>query len=261
MTKKLDSLGLALYEDGPEDGPVLVLGHALGGTWRIWDQAVSSLVSKFRVIRWDLPGHGDSKTLEAPRTMGHVADLLVSALEQVGIVKFHVGGISFGGTASLSVAQKYPEKVLSLAMLDSGVSSGDSATWVQRAALVRQRGTEAIVDDTMERWFTEDFVNGPGRDIYEEIRTAYIGQDREGFAACCDVLAVTDLGSAPVTVKVPVLILSGEKDAGMTPKMVDELGDLFVNCTISKVIVPGLKHLTCVEAPLLVANAIADNAN
>ncbi|MBI0316380.1 alpha/beta fold hydrolase, partial [Streptomyces javensis] len=44
--------------DGPEDGPVLVLGPSLGTTWHMWDRQIPELSRHWRVLRFDLPGHG-----------------------------------------------------------------------------------------------------------------------------------------------------------------------------------------------------------
>lgn len=256
MSHERTASGIAFYEDGPSDSPALVLGHALGANSQIWNDVVERLAGPLRIIRWDLPGHGSSATLSAPLTMKHVAELLSHALNEIGVEKFHIGGISFGGTAALALAQHFPDRVRSLAMFDAGTKTGTAQMWHERAALVRTQGTKAIVEDTMERWFTKDFYLGEGKYVCQRIREAYVECDPEGFAACCEVLAETNLAGAPPQISCKTLLVTGEYDAGMKPSQLDLLGADFSRAAVTSMVIPGTKHLTCVQAPEQVSEAL-----
>lgn len=256
MTHEINHSGLAFFEDGQQGNPVLVLGHALGADHRIWDQTTEALKDKFHIWRWDLPGHGSSAVLSDPLTMDHVVHLLVSGLEEQGITQFHVGGISMGGMAALATAASYPERVQSLAVLDAGPVLLPHSTWNERAALVRAEGTAAIVDATMSRWFTTDFLLGEGSQLCEQIRERYIGCDREGFARCCEVLAATDLRDSLQLVSARTLLLTGAEDEGMSPEALLELESSLSNAAVTTEVVQSTKHLTCVQAPERVTAAL-----
>ena len=250
---------LAFYEDGRADGAAVVLGHSLGSDHRVWDEVAAALSANWRVVRWDMPGHGNSEILQGSATMENLASLVLDGLDQIGVDGFHVVGISLGGMISLALTQAAPERVLSLAMLDSGPALKPPEPWLARAQQVRAEGMGALAEPTMDRWFTPKFREGKHSDRYLRTLEAFLSCNPEGYAQCCEIIATTDLWPDVEKVTQPTLLLTGEEDAGMTPAQERELADALPGASGRFEVLSDARHMTCVEHPELVAAALAAN--
>lgn len=252
---------LRLTIEGDVGAPVLVLGHSLGSSHVMWDDVVAMLRRKVRVVRYDLPGHGGSACAprDRPLDMDRLVAALLRSLDAVGVGDFHLAGLSLGGLVTLSTAERVPERVLSASVMSSGPVNLPRDVWVDKAALVRREGTAAVVDATLERWFSPDFASGRGADRVARIRREFLRCSDEGYAQCCEVLQTTDarpgLGSLPM----PVLLVSAEGDAALPWAAADELAATIsdgASDDVTVVHVPGARHMSAVEQPELVADAL-----
>ncbi|MDN3028085.1 alpha/beta fold hydrolase [Streptomyces sp. S.PB5] len=119
-----------LYYDisGPEDAPLLVLGPSLGTSLALWDPYVGFLTEEFRILRYDLPGHGASPTqvLEDPlpgrTTVADLADLVLALVHEQGRESFAYAGVSLGGAIGTQLALAHPDRISALALLCSGAA-------------------------------------------------------------------------------------------------------------------------------------------
>ncbi len=248
---------LAFYEDGLTDAPAVVLGHSLGSDHRVWDEVTAALSGSWRIIRWEMPGHGESRRLTTKATMSHLVDQVLAGLDQIGVSEFHAGGISLGGMVSLALAQREEKRVLSLAMFDSGPALPPPEPWLERAQQVREQGMASLADATMDRWFTPEFREGPNAGRYLRTLEAFLACDPEGYAQCCEIIASTDLRPKLSRVRQPTLLLTGDQDAGMTPGQAEDLAQVLPGARgLFEVVAPS-RHMTCVEHPQVVAAALA----
>jgi pimeloyl-ACP methyl ester carboxylesterase len=60
----LDGATIAYSLEGPEDAPVLLFCNSLGTTMSMWEEQAAFFKSQYRVLRYDVPGHGDSSSPE-----------------------------------------------------------------------------------------------------------------------------------------------------------------------------------------------------
>lgn len=234
----------------------LVLGHALGSSREMWDEVLPLLPEELPVILWEQPGHGESGLLSVTGPNAQdIAAALNSALVDLGITEAHIAGLSLGGMVSLAYAEEYPEDTLSLGILGSGPALPHAQNWFDRAHLVEQNGLSGLVDGTMERWFTPGFSEGSGRTHVAKIRDIFLETDPAGYAQCCRVLANTDLSTGVDLVSAPALVLTGEDDQGTPPSAALQLATDLAS-PLPVVIVEDARHLTAVEQPGPVANAL-----
>lgn len=98
--------------DGPDDAPVLILGPSLGTTWHMWDRQIADLSRRWRVFRFDLPGHGGAPALPAT-SVAELADRLLATLDGLGIQFFGYAGCSIGGAIGVELALRHPHRVAS----------------------------------------------------------------------------------------------------------------------------------------------------
>ncbi|MGW0855104.1 alpha/beta fold hydrolase, partial [Streptomyces sp. NPDC002690] len=98
--------------DGPEDAPVLVIGPSLGTTWHMWDRQIPDLSQHYRVLRYDLPGHGGAPARPAV-SVAELGDRLIATLDSLGVQRFGYAGCSIGGAIGADLALRHPHRVAS----------------------------------------------------------------------------------------------------------------------------------------------------
>mgnify|MGYP002735267465 CR=1 FL=1 len=237
------------------EGQTLVLGHALGADRHMWDEVLALLPNNLDVILWEQPGHGNSRLLqESKPSVNTTADVLAAALAELQVGQAHLAGLSLGGMTALAFAERHPGMLKSVSIMDAGPVLEPAEAWRQKATQVREEGLEPLVDGTMERWFTPDFLDTPE---VTRTRETFLTTSPEGYAQCCEIIANTDLRGELGEVDVPALVLTGEGDAGMTPMQAAALGAELPQAQ-DPVVVPDARHLTAVESPARVAEALVE---
>ncbi|MEV0185962.1 alpha/beta fold hydrolase [Streptomyces sp. NPDC050625] len=202
---------------GPDDAPPLILGPSLGTSKAVWEPQLPSLTRRFRVLRFDLPGHGGSATEllcdsgPGRTTVEDLASLVLSVVEHHGWDRFHYAGISLGGAIGAHLAVHSPTRVASLALVCSSAHFGAAEPWYERAALVRSEGTGPLLATSAGRWFaTAATADTPfGRRLLGNLADA----DPAGYAACCDALAAYDLRADLSRISAPTVVVGGSHDA------------------------------------------------
>ncbi|WP_335938900.1 alpha/beta fold hydrolase [Streptomyces sp. PTD5-9] len=212
---------------GAADAPPLILGPSLGTSRAVWEPHLPSLTRRFRVLRFDLPGHGGSPTalLRDPApgrtTVEDLASLVLGLADHHGWDGFHYAGISLGGAIGTHLAAFHPERVASLAAVCSSAHFGAADPWRRRAELVRREGTAPLLPNVPDRWFaTAATANTPlGRRLLGNLAEA----DPAGYAACCDALAAWDARSALARITAPTLVIGGSHDTATPSEHAEEL--------------------------------------
>jgi len=238
--------GIALHHriDGPYDAPVLVLGPSLGTDLHLFDAQVAAFVDRFRIVRYDLPGHGGSAAPDGPRTMADLADAVVALLDRLGIERAHHVGVSIGGAIALQLALDHPGRATGLTVIASAARFADPDSWPQRAATVRKEGTEAMLGSRPGTWFVHSFA---GTDEAERLLGMLRATGDEGYAACCEAIAGFDVRGRLPGIGVPVLAVAGAEDPATPPEMVRVIADGVRDGRFE--IVDGAAHLLNVEKP------------
>ena len=249
-------MNLAHRTDGPESKPVLVLASSLGTSWELWDAQIGSLVRDFRVIRFDPPGHGRSPIPDAPVTVESLADGVVEFLDAVELERVSFCGLSLGGMVGMALAIRAPERVDRLVLCCTAAHLGPAEGWHERAKVVRMRGTSAIAEAVIGRWFTERFRSeSPG--TVASFREMLERTPAEGYAACCEAIAGWDARSAVSAIRAPTLVISGEDDVATPPE-----DGAFLAASIpgaDLVVLPACGHLANLERTDLFTRALLEH--
>ncbi|MBZ8178387.1 alpha/beta fold hydrolase [Corynebacterium poyangense] len=265
MTESENTWLLDTAVDGPAEAPTIVLGHSLGSSLTMWDEVVPLLSSDFQVVRYNLPGHGGAAVapLDRPCTMADILAALARTLQHLGVVDFHLAGLSFGGATALAAGIAHAagdpdyHNLKSISVMSSGPVNAPLDQWSQKIATVRSSGTESLVDATFERWFSDNAaITHP--EMVRKIREAFLECDDAGYAQICEVLGSTDLSNEVSSISVPTLLISAEHDGGLPWDKADELAlKIAENSTPVRITkLAGVKHMSAVERPSEVAEAL-----
>jgi 3-oxoadipate enol-lactonase len=214
MKIKANGITINYQIDGPEGAPWIVFSNSLATSTAMWDEQAAALKDSFRVLRYDQRGHGGT---EVPAGRYPFDTLLADALgllDALGIGKAHFAGLSMGGATALGLAERHPDRFDRIIVCDSPCQSTPQSAqqWEERIVIAKDKGIDALVDPTVNRWFPPETVakNPP---YLDKIRAMFRATPVNGFIGCAAALADHDYASAITSVKHPVLFLVGEKDA------------------------------------------------
>ena len=243
---KVSPNGTAYDLVGPVDAPCVVLIHGLGLSRALWDTHLSAFAG-FQVLRYDLYGHGESAAWSGVTSLTVYADQVAGLMDHLGIASAHIVGFSVGGMINRRFALDYPDKVLSLAILNSPHDRGAQAQAAveARALAAREQGAFATFDAAVKRWFTTEHVaTGAGPALVRAWREQV---DDESYAQTSWVLAhgVRELIAPDVAIVAPTLVMTCENDVGSTPQMSRDIAAEIAGAEV--VIVPMYKHLGLLE--------------
>jgi 3-oxoadipate enol-lactonase len=202
--------------EGKSDAPALVLSHSLGATLETWDPQAHALAQHFQLVRYDLRGHGRSPVPPGPYDIDDLGVDLLALLDRLGIARAHLCGLSLGGMVSLWVASHYPERVDRLVVCCTSARLGPASAWAERAALVRAKGTAAVADAVVARWFTPEFqAREPERVAL--MRAMIAATPAVGYADCCGAIERMDLRPYLGAIRAPSLAIAGAEDSAIPP--------------------------------------------
>lgn len=228
--------------DGDEGSPTLVLGPSLGTDLHLFDAQVAAFADRFRILRFDLPGHGESPDPDGDLT---IADLGAAVVDVVGDHPFHYAGVSLGGAIGQWLAA-HTDRLQSLAVLATAARFPNPDQWPERAATVRENGTEAMVASRTGTWFVEDFARRDP-DGAERLLDMLRATSAEGYAACCLAIGGHDVRSDLASISVPALAVAGADDPATPPSCLHEIADGIPGARYEEV--PGTAHLLNAERP------------
>lgn len=241
--------GIEIHYDfsGPEQADVVTLSHALMADGRMWDQQLKSLES-FRVLRYDLRGHGQSGCSGAPYDFNLLADDLRALWDHLKIDCTHFVGASLGGMIGLEIATTTPERIASLTLCGTrgnGASSNRTDSRDERIEVLQSQGVSALVDSVLSDWFSDRFRKKSSDAV--KLATEMIeGTSVDGVIGCTKAIEAQDHLPLIPSIKLPCLIAAGEEDL-TTP--IKEAFDLHVGIDGSDmVVIPKTRHLANVEA-------------
>ena len=244
--------GRRLYYDlaGPENGPVVCITHSLasdGGSWA--EQAPALLQAGFRVLRLDMRGHGGSDPVAGDYTMSELAGDVTAVLDALGMARVHYIGLSIGGMIGQAFALERGDKLISALWCDTLPASpaGAAEIWAPRIKAVRAANSlEPIAEASMDRYLSPAFrAKNPGR--WKQLRDTVIGTTPQGYLGCS--AAILDFNFVPrlPSVKLPVLVVCGEEDAGTPASENRRLAGLVPGARYEEI--AGMRHFPNVEAP------------
>lgn len=240
---------------GRSDGPPVVLSNSLGTTMAMWDPQVPVLAERFRVIRYDTRGHGDSPVPPAPYDVADLGADLLGLLDLLGIERANLCGLSIGAMTAMWVAANAPERVERLVLCSTSARFDSPERYAERAAIVLAEGMQPVANMAVRRWFTERFaVEQPG--VVDGFHDMLVATPPEGYAACCGVIERTDLTPSIGAIVAPTLLLAGADDPSTPPPHAERIADRVRGARV--VVLPG-SHLLNIESADEVTRAILDH--
>ena len=197
--------------DGPASAPVVVLSNSLGTNLSMWDPQVPALSLRFRVLRYDTRGHGQSAVTPGPYSIMQLGRDVVGLLDAVGIERASFCGLSMGGMIGMWLGVYAPERLDRLILCSTAAKIGSTETWNARIETVRTQGMSAIAETQAQRWFTPSFIaKAPA--VIAATRQMIASTSPEGYAANCGAIRDMDQRETISKIRARTLVISGSHD-------------------------------------------------
>jgi 3-oxoadipate enol-lactonase len=225
-------------------GPAVVLLHSLGLDRDVWGAVAARLSADARVIVPDLPGHGADTANQPLRGIADAADQVIELLDALEIERATIAGISMGGAIAQELALRHPARVASLALLAT-MPKGVSA-FLDRAAAAEAGGMEAVIEPTLQRWFTADDVTRK-TDAVRYAERCVQTMPVSAWAAAWRALSTHNAAERLSSITCPTVCIAGELDPSTPPALVRSIADRIPNAVFETV--TGAPHLLTLTHP------------
>ncbi|TVU92296.1 alpha/beta fold hydrolase [Vreelandella titanicae] len=239
---------------GAESNPLVVLAHPLGMSQAVWDDVIPALLSRYRVLTWDLPGHGASQAVSGEQiTPPDLAAEALALVELAGAQRFHFAGTSIGGVVGHQLIAEHSERLLSVTLTNTGAVIGNPDLWNTRAGRVRQEGLAAMSQEIVPRWFAPAaFEASPA------LKAGWCTQmgrgDDESYAQLCEMLGRDTFTGKLAAKQAKVQLFGGSEDMATPPATLEALSAELDGAPLE--IFDGVGHVPAVEAPGLFAEKL-----
>lgn len=213
------------YEDsGNSSALPIVLVHAFPLSHEMWQPQIASLASKYRVITYDIRGHGKSGIGDGQYMLEFFVDDLIGLLDFLQLNKAVLCGLSMGGYIVLRVAERNPERIYAMILADTQSKSDSNEAKIKRSAAIKMlktKGVQAYADSFAKGALAPENYSGK-IDVVKKIKQIIESNTPLGIGGALLALAGrTDTTSFLSNVKIPTLIIVGESDA-LTPVALSE---------------------------------------
>lgn len=224
--------------------PWILFCNSLGTDLRMWDPQAAAMAGRFRVLRYDCRGHGQSGTPPGPYSIGDLGGDALALLDALKIERAHFCGLSIGGLTGQWLGLHAGDRLGKIVLCATAAKIGDAEGWAARIAAVKASGLAPLVPATAERWFTPRF-NAEHAALTAGILETFSKVDPKGYNGCCAALAEADLRPEIGAICNPVLAISGDDDAVCPPSDLQDIADhVQSGCHLS---LPG-RHIVNLES-------------
>lgn len=207
------AVDIAFERSGPVGAPSLVLLHGLGDDRSLWRHVAPALARRHDVVVVDLPGHGASGPVPARATIEWFAAAVALLIDRLELRDLVLAGLSMGGGVAQYVAidGEVPLRGLILVSTSPVLPAPTRQRFGARADLAERAGMAAVIDATVERWFTPAFAAAHPEEV-RATRATVARTDARSFALAGRANAARDCTDRLGSIACPVLFVAGLDD-------------------------------------------------
>jgi 3-oxoadipate enol-lactonase len=202
--------------DGVAGAPVVMLSNSLGTDLAMWDSQIVTLAARYRVLRYDTRGHGQSAVTRGPYTIEGLAKDALGLLDALAIERVHFCGLSMGGMVGQWLGAHAPQRIDKLILCNTAARIGSPEAYNTRIDNVRKGGMAAVVDAVVARWYTPAFA-ATAPDAIAKTRAMLLATPADGYVACCAAIRDMDQRESVRSIAVPTLVIAGAHDLATPP--------------------------------------------
>ena len=233
---------------GIEKAPVVMLSHALGSNLAMWDLQLAVLEPYYCVLRYDTRGHGGSDAPPGPYTLKELGADAFGLMDALDMEWVHWVGLSMGGMIGQYLGLNHPDTLRSLSLCDTTAIFTEKAQEARqtRIRIARDKGMQALVESTLERWFTPAYLRQNPPEV-EAIRQHFLATPVAGFIECSEAIQDLNYLEQLIQIRTPSLIVVGEDDPGTPVTASQAIHERIPDSKL--VVLAEAAHLSNIEQP------------
>jgi 3-oxoadipate enol-lactonase len=247
---KRDGLELVSEIEGPDRAPVVTLAHAQTLDRSSWDSLVSALTDRYRVLRVDLRGHGESGEPAVEFTIEDLASDVVATLDAHDVQATHFVGSSLGGMVGFALAIDHPDRMLSVTFVATQgiLPEASHATLIANAEALRSSGEpmSSLATRILARYMNSDFMD-IDPDAYERLRDQISGTSVDGYIRSSVAIMGMNFDDRLDRVEKPTMVIAGELDGPTPPERMRLYRDNIAGAQMA--VIAGAGHFPFADQP------------
>jgi 3-oxoadipate enol-lactonase len=243
-----------ILAEGPENAPALMFSNSLSSNLTMWDAQVEALKGAFRIVRYDSRGHGKSVAPPGPYSIAQLGGDALAIMDALKLEKVHWCGLSKGGMVGQWLLTHAPHRIGKAVLANTAAQMPPAELWNGRIRNVAQNGMAAIVDATIDRWFTKRFQEAAPAEM-ARVRKMIASTPAQGYCGCGGAIRDMDQRDSIQGIRNPVLLISGQHDPATTPAM---MGLLREKIPGAKWVSLDASHISNIEQPAAFTQALKD---
>lgn len=246
----INNLLVSYTDQGSDDAPVIIFIHGFPLNKTMWNYQIEALMGRFRVIAYDIRGHGDSDAGNDNFSIDLFATDLIQFMDALKIEKASLCGLSMGGYIALNAIEHYPERFDALVLSDTNCQPDSAEVKEKRMKTIYNildNGVSNYADESVKNLFAQESFNTHEDEILSVKNM--ICNTSEGSLGCTllALAARKETCNKLSDIDVPVLILVGKEDKITPPEVSTLMHDKIKNSTIY--VIPHAAHLSNMEEP------------
>lgn len=244
----VNNCNVSYNDEGPEGAPIIVFIHGFPLNKSMWDKQVNALKDDYRVIAYDIRGHGNSEVGTVNFSIDLFVNDLLSFMDALKIEKTILCGLSMGGYIALNAVENHPERFTALILSDTNCTADTPEAKEKRMNTIisiKKNGVEKLADDLLPNLFAaESFISNLEEiaAVKEMIVTTTIPSLNKSLHALANR---KETCSKLAKIKVPVLILVGEEDKITPPEAAIAMQEKIKDSSLQ--LIPHAGHLSNME--------------
>jgi 3-oxoadipate enol-lactonase len=246
MLIKTNGIKIHCELTGKPGAPVVVLSHSLASSMVMWEPQRHVLEESFRVLQYDMRGHGGSEVVKGEYTLASLGKDAIGLMDALDIERAHFIGLSIGGMIGQCLALDHADRLLSLTLCDTAPILPEEAKplFAARMNQARELGMASLAEETLARWFTAPFLE-KDPPVVDQIRRQIMATPVEGFIGCSHAIMGLNYLDRLSKISLETLIIVGEEDSDT---MVAGSKAIHAEVRNSElVILPSAAHLSNIE--------------
>ncbi|GAB3505759.1 bifunctional 3-oxoadipate enol-lactonase/4-carboxymuconolactone decarboxylase PcaDC [Emticicia fontis] len=239
---------------GTPNSPVLIFSNSLGSEMMMWDELVPYLLPYFRILQYDMRGHGSSEVTAGKYTIEQLGEDVIDLMDDLKLETAYFCGLSIGGLIGQWLGLNHPERFEKLVLSNTAAKIGDDERWNARIDTVTKQGVQSIASETIERWFTEDFRRHNPKRV-AEIKAMFLRNNLTGYVGGCAAVRDADFRTKVQNISVETLIITGDEDPVTNVEQAEYLANKIPYAHLK---VLHARHLASAEIPKEYAQVLLD---
>lgn len=245
--------------DSEKGDKTVVLLHGYLESMLVWEEFVPLIYKSVRVVTIDIPGHGISEVKSEVHTMDYLADVVIGALDTLGIERAYFVGHSMGGYVALAICEKYAARVEGVVLLHSTPNADSEEKKKNREreiALVKSGKKELLAHSAPQAGFAADNRRRLSDVITDLVEIVHLTEDEGIVALLGGMIQRRDQNDMLRQLSAPQLFILGKKDEYIVPEIAEAMVAAHPQAKVAWMENSG--HMSFIEEPERCATALLE---